>query len=118
MKKILFRLLPVSMLFWPAVVMAQGVLPVPRPGIPGGAPRDVTGLVILIENVAGFAFWGLIIGAFAMWLVGAFFYLGAAASADSKEKAKNFLIYGAVAAIIGFASFAIGQVIKTMLGAI
>lgn len=102
---------------FPASALAQ-TLPTPGPGTPGGAPVNLSGLVALIERIAGFIFGGLIIGAFIMFLIGGIYYLMGAASEESRKKAKDFLIYGAVAVIVGFAAFAVANVLKFVVGAV
>ncbi|MBI4385233.1 hypothetical protein HY573_00180 [Candidatus Parcubacteria bacterium] len=117
MRKILFSVLAVVSSFLPLVARGQGgSVPVPQATVPG-VPQDLAGLVRMIDRVGTFMFGFLLVGAFIMFMIGAFMYLVGGGSPDAQKNAKNYLIYAAVAVIVGFAAFAIAQTLKTVVGA-
>ncbi|MBI3305068.1 hypothetical protein HY442_00745 [Candidatus Parcubacteria bacterium] len=117
MRKILFSVIAAVSSFLPLVARGQGgFLPVPQQNVPN-IPTDLQGLIRVIDRVGVFMFGFLLVGAFIMFMIGAFMYLVGGGSPDAQKNAKNYLIYAAVAVIVGFAAFAIAQTLKTVVGA-
>lgn len=116
MRKLLSPVLGVMASLLPMVALAQTLsLPDPAGAVPG-APTNLPGLIRMIERVGAFMFGFLLVGAFIMFMIGAFMYLVGGGSPDAQKNAKNYLIYAAVAVIVGFAAFAIANTLKVVVG--
>lgn len=116
MMKLFSRVLPASALLWPAAAFAQA-------GTPGGGappvnvPQNVSALVQRINTIANVAFGFLLVAAFVMFLIAAFYYLFGGATEESKTKAKAMLISGVIAIALGFLAFGLAQIVQQILQA-
>lgn len=108
------RVLPASVFLWPTGVFAQAVTPTPGTG-PVGSPRNVNELVGRINTIANYAFGFLLVAAFVMFLIAAFYYLFGGASDESKTKAKSMLIAGVIAIALGFLAFGLAQIVQQIV---
>ncbi len=97
-------------LFLPGVLLAVTA----SPG--GQLPTDYQSIFTVISVTIDWLFWILLAGAAIMVIIGAFTFLMAAGDTDKVKKARDFIIYALIAAVVAFLAKAVVGLIGTMLG--
>ncbi|MCS6789176.1 MAG: hypothetical protein NZ484_01230 [Patescibacteria group bacterium] len=112
LEKILILGIQIVLVFSP-LVFAQPTPPAP----PSDAGiRTLDDVVVIIQNVINWLFFFLIILSVFFFMLAAFDYLTSAGEKENIEKAKNRLIYGALALVIALLARGIPSVIASFFG--
>ncbi|HEY5221371.1 MAG TPA: hypothetical protein VIJ29_04535 [Candidatus Paceibacterota bacterium] len=108
----------------PALALAQtGINPPPAGGgvqpvsVPQGTLTSLTGILQLLCNVFGWAFYFLIVLAVIFVIVAAFKYLTAAGDPEKVKSAGATLLYAAIAIGVALLAKAVPLVVGSFLGA-
>jgi hypothetical protein len=107
----------------PALAFAQGVTPPPPNGgvtpvsVPQGTITSLTGVLQILCNVFGWAFYFLIVIAVIFVIVAAFKYLTAAGDPEKVKSAGATLLYAAIAIGVALLAKAVPLVVGSFLGA-
>ncbi|MFA5386499.1 MAG: hypothetical protein WC297_02465 [Candidatus Paceibacterota bacterium] len=97
------------LLLSPSVVLAQM-------GVTSENVPESVNLTNIITDVINWAFGLLILLAAVFIIIAAFMYLSSAGNEDKIKNAKNYIIYAAVAILIGFLAKAIVTLVTRLLG--
>jgi len=90
---------------------SNGLIPAPTNII--STPTDVKNLFCA---VLGWMFWGLIVLAVAMFLVGGYTYATASGESEKIGKANKILLYAAIALVVGFIAQGVPSLISSFFG--
>ena len=108
----------------PVLAFAQSGLGPPPPGggitpvsVPQGNINSLSGVLQIMCNVFGWAFYFLIILAVIFVIVAAFKYLTAAGDPEKVKSAGTMLIYTAIAIVVALLAKAVPLVVGSFLGA-
>jgi hypothetical protein len=90
--------------------------PTPPVNIPQGVLTSTTGISNFFCTIVDWVFWGLIVLAVVMFLVGGYRYVTSGGEAERVSKANRTLLYAAIAVAVALIAAGIPSLINTFLG--
>jgi hypothetical protein len=99
--------------------MAVAAVTVPKPNniTIGTSPvQATTDITLFLCGLLNWIFWGLIVLAIIMVLVGGYYYVTSAGEADKVSKANKTLLYAAIAVVVALVAQGVPLVVGSFLG--
>ena len=115
MKKYLISLAGLGVSVFARVALALTVPPPPTGPTPLGAVNNTNDVSALFCGILNWVFWGLIIFAIIMFLVGGYYYVTSAGEADKVSKANKTLLYAAIAVVVALVAEGLPYIVSSFL---